>query len=112
MTHPSLQVARGDVLDPAAVEKVVPEHDTVLCSIGAGAGRTTLREDGTRNIVRVMEKAGVRRLICQSSLGLGDSRAHLGFFTKCVIVPVFLRHAFADHECQEAVFDPLAQYGA
>ena len=45
----------------------------------------------------------MRRLICQSSLGVGDSRANLGFLTKYVIVPVFLRHAFADHERQEAV---------
>jgi nucleoside-diphosphate-sugar epimerase len=75
----------------------------VLCSIGAGAERTTLRENGTRNIVEAMEKVGVRRLICQSSLGVGDSRTNLGFFTKYVIVPVFLRHAFADHERQEAV---------
>jgi putative NADH-flavin reductase len=75
----------------------------VVCAIGAGAGRTTLREDGTRNIVRAMEKAGVRRLICQSSMGIGDSRANLGLLTKYLIVPVFLRHAFADHERQEAV---------
>ncbi len=103
MKHPSLQVARGDVLDPAAVEQAVPGHDAVLCAIGAGAGRTTLREDGTRNIVRAMEKGGVRRLVCQSSMGVGDSRGNLGFLTKYVIVPVLLRHAFADHERQEAV---------
>jgi putative NADH-flavin reductase len=103
ITHARLQVIRGDVLDAAAVEQAVPGHDAVVCAIGAGAGRTSLREDGTRNIVRAMEKVGVRRLICQSSMGVGDSRANLGFLTKCVIVPVFLRHAFADHERQEAV---------
>jgi putative NADH-flavin reductase len=100
---PGLQMVRGDVLDPAAVEKALPGHDAVLCAIGAGAGRTTLREEGTRNIIRAMEKAGMRRLICQSSIGIGNSRANLGFLTKYVIVPVFLRHAFADHERQEAV---------
>ena len=75
----------------------------MLCAISTGAGRSNLREDGTRNIVQAMEKAGVRRLICQSSLGVGDSRANLGVLSKYVIVPVFLRHAFADHERQEAV---------
>jgi putative NADH-flavin reductase len=34
---------------------------------------------------------------------VGDSRANLGLFTKYVIARVFLRHAFADHERQEAV---------
>ena len=103
LTSANLKVVRGDVLEPAAVENAVRGHDAVLCVIGAGAGRTRLREEGTRNIVRAMQKAGVCRLICQSSLGFGDSRANLGFLTKYVIVPVFLRHAFADHERQEAV---------
>jgi putative NADH-flavin reductase len=103
ITHSNLQSVQGDVLNPEAVDNAVPGHDAVLCAIGTGAGRTTLREDGTCNIVRAMGKAGVRRLICQSSMGIGDSRANLGFFTKYVIVPVFLRHAFADHERQEDV---------
>jgi putative NADH-flavin reductase len=50
-----------------------------------------------------MESTGVRRLICLSSLGVGDSRSNLPFFTKYVIVSIFLRHAFADHERQEAI---------
>jgi putative NADH-flavin reductase len=103
LAHPRLQVVRGDVRDAAAVAQAVPGHDAVLCAIGAGAGRSTLREDGTRHIVRAMEHAGVRRLIGQSSLGIGDSRANLGFLTQYVIVAVFLRQAFADHARQEAV---------
>ena len=101
--NPNLQVVRGDVRDFAAVESVVTGQEAVLSAIGAGAARTTLREDGTRNIVEAMEKTGVQRLICQSSLGIGESRANLSFFTKYIIVPVFLRHAFADHERQETV---------
>jgi putative NADH-flavin reductase len=101
--HANLQVVRGDVLDSAAVEGAVTGQEAVLSTIGAGAGRTTLREEGTRIIVEAMERTGVRRLICQSSLGVGDSRANLSLLTKHVIVPVFLRHAFADHEGQEAV---------
>jgi putative NADH-flavin reductase len=103
ISHANLQRAQGDILDQDAVFAGIQGHDAVLCAIGAGAGRTTLREDGTRNIVQGMEKAGVRRLICQSTMGIGESRANLGFLTKYVIVPVFLRHAFADHERQEAV---------
>ncbi len=101
--HARLQVVRGDVLDPAVVESAVAGQEAVLSTIGAGAEHTTLREDGTRNIVKALEKTGVQRLICQSSLGVGDSRTNLPFFTKYIIVSVFLRHAFADHELQEAV---------
>ena len=101
--HASLRVIRGDVLDRVAVESAVPGHDAVLSAIGAGAERTTLRENGTRNIVEAMEKSGVQRFISQSSLGVGDSRANLPLFTKYVIVSIFLQHAFADHERQEEV---------
>ena len=101
--HANFTQIQGDILDQDAVFSGIQGHDAVLCAIGAGASRTTLREDGTRNIVQGMEKAGVRRLICQSTMGIGESRANLGFLTKYVIVPVFLRHAFADHERQEAI---------
>jgi putative NADH-flavin reductase len=101
--HSRLTVVRGDVLEAAAVRSVVAGHDGVLVTIGAGAMRTALREEGTRNIVEAMQSAGVKRLICQSSLGVGDSRANLRFFTKYIVVGIFLRHAFADHELQEAV---------
>jgi len=74
--HPSLKVVRGNVLDPVAVERAVAGHDAVFVTIGAGPARTTLREEGTQNIVEVMQGAGVQRLICQSSLGVGDSRAN------------------------------------
>ena len=101
--HSSLKVVRGNVLDPVAVKEAVAGHEAVFVTIGAGPTRTTLREDGTRNIVDAMQGAGVKRLICQSSLGVGDSRANLPFFTKHIIVGIFLRHAFADHERQEVV---------
>lgn len=101
--HSSLRVVRGDVLDFSAVESAVQGQEAVFATIGAGPSRTTIREEGTRNIVKAMQGIDVKRLICQSSLGVGDSQANLPFFTNYIIVGVFLRHAFADHERQEAV---------
>ncbi len=103
INHSNVQAVRGDVLDANTVESAVTGQEAVLSTIGAGAERTTLREEGTRNIVEAMQNIGVQRLICQSSLGVGDSRANLSFFTKYIIVSIFLRHAFADHERQEAI---------
>lgn len=48
-----------------------------------------------------MEKTGVKRLICQSSDGVGDSRERLPFIYKYLLVPFLLRRVFADHELQE-----------
>ena len=66
-------MVRGDVLDPAAVEKDVNGHDAVLCAIGTGAGRSTLREEGTRNIVRAMENNKGNLSDVARQLGIGRS---------------------------------------
>lgn len=101
----NLLIVRGDVMDAASVQEAVQGHEAVLCAIGAPAWvRTTIRYDGTRNIVAAMETDGVRRLVCLSSLGIGDSRAiRLPFFLRNILIPTMLRHAFADHESQERV---------
>ena len=99
--HEKLQIVHGNVLDRAGGESAVEGQDAVLSAIGADAKRTRLREEGTRTIVEAMQKNGIRRFICLSSFGVGDSRIELPFFTRYIIVAIFLRHAFADHERQE-----------
>jgi len=101
--HSNLEVVVGDILDQAAVTEAVAGHGAVFVTIGAGPARTDIRERGTRNVVRAMQDTGVKRLVCLSSLGVGDSKTNLSFFTRYIIVGVFLRHAFADHENQEIV---------
>jgi putative NADH-flavin reductase len=98
--HANLTAVQGDALDPASVEKAVDGQDAVLCALGAGA-KGAIRTEGTRNIVRAMEKAGVSRLICLSTLGVGDSRDSLNFFWKHVMFGLLLRAAYADHISQE-----------
>jgi uncharacterized protein YbjT (DUF2867 family) len=94
----------GDVLDPAAVERAVAGHDAVLCALGASATRPgTVRSQGTRNIVRAMERVGPRRLICQSTIGIGDSRPLLPRLYRYVLVPLLLRRTFDEHERQEEI---------
>jgi putative NADH-flavin reductase len=101
LQHAHLGVVQGDALDPVAVEKAVRGQDAVICALGAGA-KGAIRSEGTRNIVRAMEAAGVRRLICQSTLGAGESRENLNFFWKHVMFGLLLRRAYADHVAQEA----------
>jgi len=98
--HTNLTTVQGDALDSVAVEKVMEGQDAVLCSLGAGA-KGTIRSEGTRHIVRAMEKTGVRRLICQSTLGVGDSRDNLNFLWKHIMFGLLLRRAYADHVSQE-----------
>jgi len=98
--HDNLKVVQGDVMDWPSVEKAVQGQNAVLCSLGAGA-KGTVRSEGTRNIIRAMEKAGVRRFVCQSTLGVGDSWDNLSFFWKYIMFRGLLRQAYADHVSQE-----------
>ncbi len=90
--HANLQIVQGDVMNSAAVEQAVRGQEVVLSAIGAPpSSKDPIRAEGTRNIIRAMEKIGVRRFISLSSHGVGDTRE----------VPIFLRRVFADHEVQE-----------
>ncbi|HEV2021458.1 MAG TPA: SDR family oxidoreductase [Terriglobales bacterium] len=65
--------------------------------------RTTALSEGTKNIVQAMKKHGVQRLICESSLGVADSRGRLGIFYNLILVPLLLRNMFADKAVQEQI---------
>lgn len=61
LKHTNLKVVQGDVLDYAAVERAVQGQEAVLSALGTPAmTKNTVRSEGTRNIIRAMEKAGVR----------------------------------------------------
>ena len=98
--HANLRVAQGDVMDPASLERAIQGQEAVLCSLGAGR-KGRVRSEGTRNIISAMEKVGVRRFICQSTLGAGDSRGNLNVFWKYIMFGLLLRPMYADHMRQE-----------
>jgi putative NADH-flavin reductase len=102
--HPQLGFAQGDVMDASAVEQAIRGQDAVVCVLGAGKQlKSTIRSEGTRQIIQAMEKVGIRRLICLSTLGTGDSWGNLDFYWKYVMFGFILRQVFADHERQEAL---------
>lgn len=99
----NLEIRQGDVLNYPLVERAVSGHDAVLSSLGTSVTtRNTVRSDGTRNIVTAMEKTDVNRLVCVSTIGVGDSKELLPFHYRYILVPLLLRQAFADHELQES----------
>ncbi|RDI49429.1 NAD(P)-dependent oxidoreductase [Nocardia mexicana] len=99
-THERLRIAEGDVLDPAAVERAVTGQDAVVVVLGAGR-KGVVRAEGTRTVIEAMTRTGVKRLVCMSSLGVGDSRPNLNFVWKYLLFGMLLRQAYADHIRQE-----------
>ena len=101
--HPNLNVAQGDVMDLPSVEQAVQGQEAVVCILGSGQQlKSNIRSAGTQQIIRAMEHVGVRRFICQSTLGAGDSWGSLNVFWKYIMFGFILRHVFADHELQES----------
>ncbi len=99
---PDAKIIRGDVTNFDDVRHAVAGHDSVFVVLGSGKKRSgTVRSAGTLNIIRAMQETGVRRLICQTTLGCGDSRDNLNFFWKYIMFGWFLKKVFLDHELQE-----------
>jgi putative NADH-flavin reductase len=101
LDHQDLSRQAGDVLDPRAVADAVRGHDAVLIALGAGR-KGTVRSVGTKHVIDAMERRGIRRLVCQTTLGAGDSRPLLNFFWKHIMFGLLLREVYADHQTQEA----------
>lgn len=98
--NPRLQVEQGDVFDARAIAPVVAGHDAVVVTLGGGR-KGGVRAKGTAAIIEAMQQTGVRRLIVQSTLGVGDSRENLDFVWKHLMFGLLLRGAYADHVEQE-----------
>ncbi len=92
----------GDVMNEAVVADALCGHDAVVVTLGSGMSRKgTVRSSGTGNIIAGMKKNGMKRLICQSTLGAHESWGNLNFFWKRIMFGVLLRPVFKDHELQE-----------
>ncbi len=59
--------------------------------------------EGTRNILRAMEGHGVRRFVCETSLGIGDSAWRMGLYYTLFTIPAILPLYFWDKARQERI---------
>ncbi len=100
ISHTSLQLHKGDVMDRDTVHVAMEGHDAVMVVLGGGL-RGTVRSTGTRNIVEAMKWHGIKRLICETTLGAGDSVDNLNFYWRYVMFGFLLRGVFKDHLRQE-----------
>jgi uncharacterized protein YbjT (DUF2867 family) len=104
--HQGLTRVAGDALNADEVAAAVPGHDAALVVLGAGAARrSTIRSEGTLNVIRALQDAGIRRLIVQSTLGARDSWGTLNFWWKRVMFGGILAPVFRDHELQERLVE-------
>ena len=101
--HPNLTLFTGDVTNLSSVTKAIEGADCVLITLGSAGLTSKVRSVGTANIVQAMQQLQVKRLICQTTLGVGDSSANLNFFWKYIMFGLILRFVFKDHVLQETI---------
>lgn len=109
--HARLIVHRGDVLDAASVEAAMRGQDAVLCALGHKRyfQPTRILSTGTRNLLRSMAAQDVRRIVCETSLGIGDSAFRMGVYYTLFTIPFILPFYFWDKTRQERA---LAESGS
>jgi uncharacterized protein YbjT (DUF2867 family) len=105
LEHPRLTVVQGDVLDAGSIDAAMRGQEAVLCALGHRRYfyPTRIQSDGTRNVLLAMETHGVRRFVCMSSLGIGDSVGRLGLIYTLFLIPAILPFYFWDKARQEKV---------
>jgi putative NADH-flavin reductase len=98
-----LHVVKGDITSYNEVEEAAGGHDAVISALGPHTllTRVPALTQGIANIVRAMEKTGVRRIVYLSALGAGESNDDQNAFFRGVIRPVLLGRDYADHEANE-----------
>jgi putative NADH-flavin reductase len=98
-----LRFVSGDVFDFSAVKQAIQGQEAVICSLGSTSlAKTTVRSQGTANIVLAMEEEHVDRLIVVSAMGTGESWSSLSFTNKLFYATI-LRNSRQDHDAQETV---------
>ena len=78
--------------------------DAVVSSLGTSLSpfrEVSLPTVATGALVTAMTRNGVRRLVCISALGVGDSRGHGGFVFDRLFLPLLLSHAYKEKDGQE-----------
>jgi uncharacterized protein YbjT (DUF2867 family) len=111
---PGVRPVDGDATVPADVGPAVQGQDAVVIVLGIaesalrvrlrGPSGTApdVRSRGTATVVAAMREHGVRRLVVQSSYGVGDTRDRLPFSSRLVF-GLLLKPQIADHEVQERI---------
>ena len=104
VSNPSLEKMPGDALKTEDVEAALVGVDVVIQTLGVGLGDlfrpVHLFSDATRALIAAMRSQVVKRLICVTGFGAGDSRASISCLQRLPFQIVFGR-AYDDKSLQE-----------
>lgn len=100
------EISVGDARDERALRLALQGVNGVVSVLGTPASPfkpVTDLSTATRSLVNAMRAEGVKRLICVTGMGAGDSAGHGGFLFDRLIFPLLLQKVYADKDRQEAI---------
>ena len=106
--HPKLEKVDGDARDQATIERALAGVDAVIQTLGVTPepsliiSGTKLFSTATGVLVDAMQNSPVKRLICVTGFGAGDSRGHGGLLYNTALY-LFLSRVYADKDVQERI---------
>jgi putative NADH-flavin reductase len=103
---PGATLVEGDARDETAIVRALAGCDAVISALGTPMSpfrEVTLLSEAARALVSAMNRQNVRRLVCITGVGAGDSRGHGGFFYDRIFQPLMLRKVYQDKDRQEAL---------
>lgn len=109
INHTNLRLKQGNVLDSASIKKAVKSQDAVVCALGLPtrfaigppfAKRTYVLSAGTSNIVQAMKAEGVKRIMCVTAIGSGDSARQCTLVARLTL-RIGLRWLFIEKDRQD-----------
>ncbi len=104
LRHDRLEVVVGDATSAEDVARVAMGCDAVCCAVGAPAlSKSKVRSRSAEALKGGMAAAGVKRLVCLTIFGIGDSEPGLTFVLRYLIFPLYLRRPAAEHRLQEEI---------
>jgi uncharacterized protein YbjT (DUF2867 family) len=96
----------GDARDQDVLKRALQGCDAVISSLGTGMSlfkEVTMLSIATRTLINAMDTQKIRRLVCITGLGAGDSRGHGGFLVDKLLFPLLLRKVYQDKDRQESL---------
>jgi len=104
LSDPNLEKIRGDATQTEDLEAALIGVDVVIQTLGVGLGDlfrpVRLFSGATRALISAMRGQGVKRLICLTGFGAGDSRPSISCLQRLPFQIVFGR-AYEDKSLQE-----------
>lgn len=104
LDRPELEKVRGDALNHDDISAALKDVDVVVQTLGVGFKElfapVSLFSEATKLLLPAMKSSGVKRLICVTGFGAGDSSQSISAFQRLPFDAVFGR-AYADKTLQE-----------